>query len=397
MKFARVLLLPAALSFTAWPAAAQADDVWSSDAAWEAASAYGGALIVAPGADEPVLYRLLLAGKADYVLESGIEIGGELRAGVDADHPSRAGFSGAFAPAGAPGEFAAGGFSGLSRAAAAEGEGPRGRIEAAFVYADTGYGEVRAGIDQGVARRFSEAAPALFRAAGIVNPALDPDGEVIARTDHDLTGPALRISYATPRLLGVRAGLSYAPDADRSGLDRDPARAPLPALSDAFEIGVNVSRRLPRGGPAVRLGAAWSTASASLPGDPGSYNRIETWSVGGLVSGNRRAFGASYLSSDNGLATRDGSYEAWEAGGTVGFGVIEVGLGYAAATDRAAGLKSDGVTFGLAREFGSGWRVAAGWRAMDTRRAGSARLTLPGLRETPSGIVFEITRSALIP
>jgi len=126
-----------------------------------------------------------------------------------------------------------------------------------------------------------------------VNPTLDPYGGVIARTDHDLTGPSLKVSYATPRILGLRAGASFTPDANAGGLDRDPVRDGAPDIENAAEFALNLSRRLPRSGVRLRAGAAYSQADAAQAALPGIYDTVKTWSAGGSVEFSALALGAN--------------------------------------------------------------------------------------------------------
>ncbi|HBQ49254.1 MAG TPA: hypothetical protein DD728_10285, partial [Hyphomonas atlantica] len=100
----------------------------------------------------------------------------------------------------------------------------RAELEEAYVYIDGGYGEVRLGRDEGVAARFQENAPSVFSTLALGRQSLDPTGIDMVTTRHDLTGPSAKLSYATPRLVGIRAGLSFTPKADVRGLDRDADR-----------------------------------------------------------------------------------------------------------------------------------------------------------------------------
>ena len=64
-------------------------------------------------------------------------------------------------------------------------------------------------LSRGAAARFFEGAPSALTHASISNAYLDPDGIKIIRTNHDLTGPSAKISYATPRILGLRASRDF--------------------------------------------------------------------------------------------------------------------------------------------------------------------------------------------
>jgi hypothetical protein len=230
-------ILLALVSVTAsLPAAAQEDwSVWETD--WKAEAG----LVLSPGANEQALYRLGLGVDTNRVLDNGLVLGFALQLDAQQDHPARAGFSGVVADP-APGMPAVtGAFSGLAQSIGFEDDGARGELQTAYLYAEGGYGEVRLGRDEGVAKRFSQGAPSLFSTVSLHAPRLDPEGGAIVRTDHDLTGPAAKISYTTPRIVGFKGGLSYTPDANVRGLDRDPARI-VPGHSGLFLVGCRGSQ-----------------------------------------------------------------------------------------------------------------------------------------------------------
>ena len=385
-------LVLAAASFAA-PAAAQ--DVWDDPAGVETSASYEAALVGASDAGEALLYTVRGAFEANYVLQNGAEIGFRASGGLDKDNPRRAGFGGIIGPA-EPVVSPIGAFSGLARGPMGEDIGPRGRVETGYIYIDGGYGELRAGLDEGVAARFFEGAPTLFRHAGLANPGLDPSGLVLARTDHDLTGPSLKVSYATPRILGLRAGASFTPEADAGGLDRDAVRqaggAAAPDIEDAVELALNASRRLPRSGVWLRAAAAYSTADAQQAAFPGVHDTVETWSAGGSVEFSSLAFGASYLDSNNGLAGA-GDYLALSAALRMTFGEVDAGFEYAEATDDSVRADSESFGVSLGRDFGENVRIVGGWRHLDSRYTGNLLPFAPVTRETSDGIVIEITLS----
>ncbi|MFN7163263.1 MAG: porin [Hyphomonas sp.] len=385
-----------AIAAAAVSAPAAAQDVWDDPGGIETAITYEAAAVLATDAEESLLYTLRATFEANFVLDNGAEVGLRTSGGLDRDHPARAGFSGLIGPD-QPATGLAGAFSGLARGPGAEASGPRGRIETGYIYIEGGYGELRAGLDDGVAARFFEGAPTLFRHAGLANPALDPYGLVIARTDHDLTGPSAKISYASPRILGARAGASWTPVADAGGLDRDPVRAlagaPGPQIENALELAVNLSRRLPRSGVRLRAGAAWSQADATQPALPGIYDTVETWSVGGSAEFSSLAFGASYLDSNNGRALGNGDYTALSAGLRLTLGKLDAGFEFADAQDRGIGAESEAIGLSLGRKFGDRLRVVGGWQSLDTRYTGNPFPLAPLIREKADGVVIEITLS----
>lgn len=381
------------LAFALTGGSVTAQDVWDEESGLETEVSAEAAVVLAPGRDAPFLYTARGGLGANYVLQNGAEIGLRLSGGVDRDDPARPGFSGNTGPA-VPAQGPAGALSGLARGPAPLDAGPRGRLEAGYIYIDAGYGEARIGLDDGVATRFFEGAPSLFRQAGLVNPALDPAGQTLARTDHDLTGPSLKVSYATPRILGLRAGLSLTPEANAAGLDRDPAGGPArPDLENAVEAALSVSRRLPRSGLRLRAAAAYSQADASSADAPGVFGRVETWSTGGSVEFAWGALGASYLSSNNGFALASADYSALSAALRLSFGELETGLEFANAEDDALGLSSEALGLSLARPFGENLRIAGGWRWLDTAYRGNLSSAPSFPVERTDGIVIEITLS----
>jgi hypothetical protein len=391
----RIPLTGLILAFAATAAPAAAQDVWDDPGGIETEATYEATAVGAADADESMLYTLRGTFAANFVLENGAEIGLRTSGGIDRDAPSRTGFSGVTGPGQAvPG--APGAFTGLARGPAAEDIGPRARAETAYIYIDGGYGEWRAGLDEGAARRFYEGAPSLFRRAGLANPALDPSGLQMVRTDHDLTGPSLKMSYATPRILGARVGVSFTPEANTSGLDRDPVRglagSPSPDIENALEFAVNLSRRLPRSGVRLRAGAAWSGADASDLSRPGVYDRLETWSAGGSAEFSSFAFGASYLSSNNGLAA-SGGYEALSGGLRVTSGDYDIGLEAARASDDALRAESDTVRFAIGRSLTEQIRIVGGWQRIDSRFTGNLAPLPLSTSEIADGVVIEITLS----
>lgn len=383
------------LALTALAPVAHAQDVWDDPGGVETVWTFEGAIIAAPGSEEG-FFGLARAGfAANYVLSNGVEIGAVVGVETQKDHPARDGFTGIFSPEGGAGGHI-GAFSGLGRGDEIEDRRPRISLETGYVYVEGGYGEVRLGADDGVSTRFHESGPALFSHAGLASPALDPDGSIISRTDHDLTGPAAKLSYASPRILGLRGGVSYTPEADRRGLYRDPVRrlqgVSQPVLEDAYEVALNLSRRLPQSGVRLRAGAAYSQASLHFAPDPSRYGDVKTWSAGGSVEFSRLRLGGSYLSSNNGFAGGRGDYEAWSASAAIPIGKFELVAETASAADENARLESDSWQLGLVWKPESDWRIAGAWRDVDTYAADTPRSRLePGRKH--GGIVIEITHS----
>ena len=372
------------------PAHAQED--W---AVWETGWTGEAALVIAPGAEEAALYRLGLGFDANRVFDNGLEFGVAARLDGELDNARRSGFSGLVADPAAGIAPASGAFSGLGASAGLEDRQERFVLQTAYLYLEGGYGQVRLGRDEGVARRFAQGAPSLFRAVSLHAPRLDPDGGAIVRTDHDLTGPALKVTYTTPRIIGLRGGLSFTPAAEVRGLDRDPARI-LPgtaaiSLHNAAEASLSFNHRFRSNGVRLRAAAAYSQADIdAAPTAPVVYGRVDTWSVGGSVEWQDTTIGASWLGSDNGLDGQPGDYAAWTLGLTHEAFGFRWGAEYGEASDEAAGVEGESWRVGAARSLNDHAAIALGYRK-DTLASGAmwaSPRTLGG-----EGIVIEITLS----
>lgn len=337
---------------------------------------------------EPILGEISLSARAERVLESGLRIrlNGALR--TQYDNALSAGTTRSFGElAAAPAPFSgqAGGFSSGS-------DELRTRLESAYVQIDGAYGEVRLGKDRGVAARFFEGPPSALRHARLDAPLLDPAGLSLIRTRHDLTGPSPKLSYASPRILGIRAGVSVTPDASADGLDQRVGldRGGLSGgLDEAYEVAVNASRLLSSIDLRLEGMLAWSSASIDPPsaGLSETYrDRVQSVSTGGRVRYKEWTLGATWAGSNDGL--EDGEYESWTLGvGRPAFGV-DWTIGYGAAEDQRTGLDAESWRIGAAREFGDSARISLGYLSDEGET--------PNFAAKASGVVLEVTLSTEI-
>lgn len=336
--------------------------------------------------NETILGEISLNGQTEKVLESGLRIRARGALRLQQDHPNRPGGIGGFgnmsaAPTGA--------FSGLSGAPPIDASDLRARVETAYVQIDGGYGEIRVGKDRGVASRFHEGAKSVLSHGRLDTTLLDPSGLSAVRSRHDLTGPSAKVSYASPRLVGIRAGASFTPDADADGLDRRPAASAsglAPETQNAVELALNASRRFRESGWRVDVGLGWSSADVSTSALTSPYGTVETWSAGTRIEKDDWTFGTSWLSSDNGLS--NGDYAAWSAGLHREAYSTEFSAEYGKATDDGAGLDSQGWRLGAARRVTPDTRLAIAYL--------NDEIESPLQTQRSQGIVVEITLSQKI-
>ena len=392
MKFAQVTLLAAAL---AGPLAhAQWEDDWNP---WETETDFDSTMAIMPEGDEQVLARAWAGVSTNRILENGLEIGVAGRLEVQKDHPRRAGVSGVTAAADGTGFGYQGAFTGLAIGAEPEDTEARAQIETAYAYVEGGYGEVRLGRDLGVAARFQENAPSVFDTLASGRQSLDPTGIDMVTTRHDLTGPSAKITYTTPRLIGVRAGLSFTPKADVRGLDRDadrnlPGAAPI-TLVNAVEGAVNVSRLLRSEG--VRLSGALGASSAEVETPPYAsafYGRVTTWSLGAKAEFETISIGASWLATDNGIEG-EGDYDSWTAGVTKSLGEYVFGAEYGWGADKLTGLQGDAWKIGVSHAVTKHAKITLGYAENSLNLSQPNTFALLTGKNSPEGIVIEITLS----
>lgn len=300
--------------------------------------------------------------RAERVLENGAEIGLQLGGRVQLDHPQRSGFSGQLGGGALSDTSPAprGAFTGLTAGGAAEDSGVRAAFETAFAYIDGGYGELLIGRDIGVARRFHEGAESVFRRHTAINPSLDTSGLASVLTRNDLSGPAAKVSYTTPRLLGVKLGASYAPRANIRGLDRDPGRRVAgveePRLENIAEAAINVSRRLREYDTRISGYGAFSRADVETGPWRLAAGTVEVWSAGGRIERDGLSFGADWLTTDNG----GGRYSAWSVSASAEKFGFDWSTSFGRSDDSLLETIGRGASFGVSKRYFQQIRIGIG-------------------------------------
>jgi len=368
---------------------------------WEVTREADLAVIVAPGGSsqgaverEDALYEIGFGLSGERTFQNGWTFGGRVVLRASADHPARPAGVGNIAFAGQ--QQPAGAFSRLSTGPGFEDAGPRGSLESAYLFLETGYGEFSAGRDIGIAARFHEGDVSALSHARLADPYLDVSGISNIITRPDITGPSVKASYVTPRLLGVRAGISYTPDSEARGLDRDATRSDAdirPGLSNALEVGLNASRRLRESGLRLRGGLSYSTAEVDAPeGFAARYDdRIDVVAAGAEIEwDDNYRIGINWLSADEGLAS-GGDYVAWSLGLGYERGDWRGSLTYGEAELDASGLDSTGFSLAMSRQFNDHIEVGAAWQGRDLGPQGGLSFIGGAPQAEFEGVVVEIT------
>ncbi len=245
--------------------------------------------------------------------------------------------------------------------------GARGDLETAALFLRTGWGELRAGRDEGAAAR--EAAQPLLplRLHRLDLLRLDPSGRNLVRTRNTLTGRAAKLTVSSRRFFGVRASASWTPEPDDCGLDACPPRSL--DLENGVELGASFDHVFRGSGLAVLASVEAASAqrgpdAAVTPGLEGE----DPWALSGRFAVSRGGWsaGVSALETNDGFAS--GGYAA-----IAGFLAYERGDWLAAleAGDAASDLSGeDGrrVQASASRLIGDHW-VAGGGLAWSRRSA----------------------------
>jgi hypothetical protein len=283
--------------------------------------------------------------------------------------------------------------TGLAAFGAPVSDGAFAALEGASLSLVGPWGEGMAGFDSGVASRLDARPPTVMSAVSAFSPALDPTGLVIARARDDVSGPSFKTGYLSPRLLGFRVGVSYAPEANLRGADFDPTfDAPglgRDHLQNIWEGAASFARNFT--GAGVRVRAAITTTHADSHTRFNEFGDYQAWGAGLELEKGHWSTGLRWLTSDNAWRAGHAGYEAWEAslvrqGDKWRFGI-------------EGGWASDDLT----RTEGSSWLIGASRKINEEINVGlawsSAAADLPiadnvGFRHTNAsngGLVVELS------
>ena len=197
--------------------------------------------------------------------------------------------------------------TGLFAAPGFDGAQARAGLHRAEIFVRHPYGQVRAGLTDTAAGLERPARVRAFRLAGADGPLADPSGRGLADTGLSLTQPAPGVSLQSRRLAGVRAAVSYTPDADACGLDQCRPAATAGGIGEIWSAAVSFDRRSPSS--SVRWGAYAGAESGALDGPAGpQFEAPWTASLAVVREEGGVTLAARWLASNDGLSS--GRYEA---------------------------------------------------------------------------------------
>lgn len=380
---------------------------FAQDGEWEfktdvvlVASAVESDTALAPAADGLMASAVVTLERED-TFDNGFTLGWRFSGRYERDAPSRPAFAGALGgcPANVP---ACPGVGGLSPVSPATGIAAGGStlneegylaLEAAAVSLLTPWGEGVLGADVGVASRLDARAPTVLWRASVLSTGLDPTGLSVVRARNDVTGSSAKVSYMSPRWLGLRLGVSYTPEANMRTADFDPeAGGPglLGAeLENVWEGAVSFARQFAEQDLRVRAAVTYSSADSGA-GIP-AFGGYEAWGAGLELEHAEWTGGVRWLRSNNAWKAGSGDYEAWEAG------LVYQAVGWRMGIETGWAEDQLSATEGTSWLIGAGWDVnehvnlGVGWAASETDIPVPAGPGLSHINARNDGLLVELS------
>jgi hypothetical protein len=360
---------------------------------------------LAPAADHPLLVDGAVVVTREDVLDGGLVLTWRGEARVQRDAANRPTFAGVFAscdaslapcPRTSSGTAFASPVSpvtGLAAGGIPEDSDWTAAIEGASLSVAGGWGEGVFGLDSGVASRLDARPPRVLEEVSAASSSLDPTGLAVTRARNDVTGPSPKISYMTPRLLGLRLGASWTPEANLKSVDFDP-RFDGPGLASAelenvWEGALSFARQFPQAG--VRIRAAVTATRADSGSRFTEFGHYEAYGAGLEVEKGPWTFGTRWLGSDNAWRPGGAGYEAWEVGLVRQGETWRFGVEGGRSKDKLTGIEGSSWLVGVSRKINSSLRAGIGWMNGQADLPIPAGLGLGHINARNDGFVFELT------
>lgn len=254
----------------------------------------------------------------------------------------------------------------------------------------TGWGEWRLGRTLGAAQAETVTLPTGSAYVRLDGGPVSPDYGAAIRTLNAGGGLGPTIVYTTPRIIGLRASASFAPDASYCGIDfcrEDESLTVGPgpsALDNVFEAGLSFDRE-------TRLTGRFQLGTNIVLADPVSAEFSDDYLALGAQlrwSGEYLSAGLSALWSDN--AVINGEYTAFAAAVRYDWGNWSFGAEWADARDDYTGEAQTAVQMTVSRLVGDQFSVTFGLQDIDTEFVDLGLLVTDNDSRNGAGAFFEI-------
>jgi len=268
-------------------------------------------------------------------------------------------------------------------------------VEQAFVFVDTFLGKLHFGRIDGIGARFAYVAPGLFYASAVNDRETDLSRlnsiNTVNTVRNGFDDYSVKLEYTTPRVIGLRAGLSYAPDVGDCEADychESPIFADRREYEDVFEVGLDYLQSYSNG---LSIGISASYLRADVTDTIVFAENLNSFSVGANVKMNGFTIGGSFKESNLGDSRGDyiaydvgASYELGSWGFMVAYGADESDVGLATIGLLGAGLPQETTALqgGVDFDFKDLVSVGGGIQYVEAERSGV------GAKDDDSTVVF---------
>lgn len=263
-------------------------------------------------------------------------------------------------------------------------------VETASLTLTGAWGEGSVGHQAGAAVRLDARAPSVLETTGAYSPQLDPFGSQIVRARNDPTGQALKITYLSPRILGVRVGASFTPETGFKSADFDPhdrfAWSVGAPLDHVLEGALSFSRSFPDAG--VKLRAGVTLTEGRYVSGQGPETTYRSQGYGFEVERGASSLGVRALSSE---LVGNKRYSAIEVGAAHDFGLWKIGFQTGRSSQDLSGWEGRTSLMALRRQISDELDVGVGFLSTNTA------FSLPGYadpsdsRNRRRGLLVELT------
>ncbi len=164
------------------------------------------------------------------------------------------------------------------------------------------------------------------------------------------------ISYSTPKMGGLKATVTYAPNTEATQLRGVGAAIQQPNnAQDYLDVAASFSSDM--GGMSVDVGASYQTASD---------NAVDSVSVAGTVSMGGATVGASWFDNgDTSSVYRSGS-TGWNIGAKYALGALTPAVTFSSQKQEMTGVEETALVAGVNYELGGGFSVFAEYLGLET-------------------------------
>lgn len=229
------------------------------------------------------------------------------------------------------------------------------------------WGEGILGYDVGAASRLDARAPTVLGRVSAFSPGLDPSGLNVTRARNDVTASSAKVTYLSPRWLGLRVGASYTPEANERSADFDPdftaAGLASAELENVWEGAVSFARQFAE--QDLRVRAAVTYTSADAGSNLLEFSGYEAWGAGLELEHDGWTGGVRWLNSNNAWSAGNGDYEAWEVGLVKEVDGWRFGAEAGWSEDKLSTLEGKSWLVGVSRDISHNVTLGLAWTKAD--------------------------------